>query len=138
MNKLELAEQRLRAALDDVDAHEELHGADPSDPGQLERRNRLIRTAEKAGEAFEAAKAYDAKIEAVRQAAQDPRNVEAGTAPMVNTRTANPWASIGEGIVSRNASTADLVSRAESAMERTPEIVPEGGDRIVEAMRAHQ
>jgi len=106
MNKLEQAEQRLRAALDDVDAHEELHGADPSDPGQAERRNRLIRTAEKAGEAFEAAKAYDAKIEAVRQAAQDPRNVEAGTAPMVNTRTANPWAGIGEGIVSRNASRA--------------------------------
>lgn len=137
MNKLELAEERLRAALDDVDAHEELHGADPSDPGQAERRNRLIRTAEKAGEAFEAAKAYDAKIEAVRQAAQDPRNVEAGSAPMVNTRTANPWASIGEGIVSRNASTADLVSRAESALEATAEVVPEGGDRIVAAMRAH-
>ena len=137
MNKLELAEERLRTALDDVDAHEELHGADPSDPGQAERRNRLIRTAEKAGEAFEAAKAYDAKIEAVRQAAQDPRNVEAGTAPMVNTRTANPWANIGEGIVSRNASAADLVSRAESALEATAEVVPEGGDRIVDAMRAH-
>lgn len=137
MNKLELAEERLRTALDDVDAHEELHGADPSDPGQAERRNRLIRTAEKAGEAFEAAKVYDAKIEAVRQAAQDPRNVEAGTAPMVNTRNANPWANIGDGIVSRNASTADLVSRAESALESMPEVVSEGGDRIVEAMRAH-
>lgn len=136
MNKLELAEETLRAALDDVDAHEELHGSDPSDPGQAERRSRLIRTAEKAGEAFEAAQAYATKIEAVRQAAQDPRNVEAGTAPMVNTRTANPWASIGDGIVSRNASAADLVSRAESALESMSEVVSEGGDRIVDAMRA--
>ena len=55
---------------------------------------------------------------------------------MVNTRNANPWANIGDGIVSRNASTADLVSRAESALESMPEVVPEGGDRIVEAMRS--
>ncbi|MDQ1248446.1 MAG: hypothetical protein QG597_2818 [Actinomycetota bacterium] len=137
MNKLAPAEESLRAALDDVDAHEELHGADPSDPGQLERRNRLIRTAAKAGEAFEHAKDLEAKRELVRSAAQDPRNVEAGTAPMVNTRTANPWAGIGEGIVSRTASAADLVSRAESALESMSEVVPEGGDRIVEAMRAH-
>jgi HK97 family phage major capsid protein len=137
MNKLEIAEESLRAALDDVDAHEALHGADPSDPGQAERRNRLIRTAEKAGEAFEAAKDRETKIEAVRRAAQDPRNVEAGTAPMVNTRTTDPWANIGDGIVSRTASAADLASRAEAALEATSEIVSEGGDRIVDAMRAH-
>lgn len=137
MNKLEIAEESLRAALDDVDAHEELHGADPSDPGQLERRNRLIRTAERAGQAFEAAKDLEAKRELVRSAAQDPRNVEAGTAPMVNTRTANPWAEIGDSIVSRTASAADLVSRAESALEATAEVVSDGGDRIVDAMRAH-
>lgn len=124
---IDTAEAALRTALDHVDEHEQLHGAEPTDPGQAERRKRLLRAAEKAGEAFDAAQTRAEKVEKVREAAKNPANAEAGFhAPNVNTRTGNPWAELS----ARFTSVHDLAARAQTALEQTPGIVSDGGDRI--------
>jgi HK97 family phage major capsid protein len=56
------------------------HGDDESkwEPGIMERSNRLVRGIEKATLEFDALSERGDKIEAIRQAAMDPRNVEPG------------------------------------------------------------
>src|SRR5450759_1767319 len=77
---LELARSKMDRLQAELTALLSSHGDDESkwEPGILERSNRLVRGIDKAALEFDALSERGDKIEAIRAAAMDPRNVEAG------------------------------------------------------------
>lgn len=77
---LDQARSKMEQLSTELSAITSLHGDDESTwpPGILERSNRLVRGLEKATETYDALSARGDRIEAIRQAAMDPRNIEAG------------------------------------------------------------
>jgi len=78
---LDQARSKMEQLSTELSAITSLHGDDESTwpPGILERSNRLVRGLEKATETYDALSARGDRIEAIRQAAMDPRNIEAGS-----------------------------------------------------------
>jgi HK97 family phage major capsid protein len=77
---LELARSKMDRLQAELTALLSSHGDDESkwEPGILERSNRLVRGIDKAALEFDALSERGDKIEAIRQAAMDPRNIESG------------------------------------------------------------
>lgn len=78
---LELARSKMETLSTELRSILSLHGEDESkwEPGIIERHNRIVRGLDKATETYDALSARGDRIEAIRQAAMDPRNVEAGS-----------------------------------------------------------
>src|SRR5665811_1960356 len=78
---LELARSKMDRLQAELSALLSSHGDDESkwEPGIMERSNRLVRGIDKAALEYDALSERGDKIEAIRQAAMDPRNVEAGS-----------------------------------------------------------
>ena len=81
-NSLDTARSKVERLSAEMTSLLTLHGEDESawPAGVLERSNRLTRGMEKAVEEADALSARGERIEMIRQAAMDPRNVEAGCA----------------------------------------------------------
>jgi len=80
MNKpLEQARSKMDRLSAELSSIEAANGDDESTwpAGTIERSNRLVRGLEKATLEYDALSERGAKIEAIRQAAMDPRNIEA-------------------------------------------------------------
>jgi HK97 family phage major capsid protein len=78
---LEMARSKVERLQTELNALLSAHGDDESawEPGVMERSNRLVRGIEKAALELDALGERGRKIEAIRQAAMDPRNIEAGS-----------------------------------------------------------
>lgn len=80
--RLDVARSKMERLDTELKALLAQHGEDEATwpAGVMERSNRLVRGMDKATEEFDALSARGDRIEAIRQAAMDPRNVEAGCA----------------------------------------------------------
>jgi HK97 family phage major capsid protein len=107
--------------------------------GQAERHERLMKGVQaKTREVADLTNAYNvraAKIELIREAAKDPRNVEAGSQgrdgefAQVGRNRANPWNSLGESIT-RSDTPDGLRSRALDAIEAVVGVPHEGREKL--------
>ena len=123
----------------DLRSHEAQWGSDldTMPPGQRERRERLrlgFGNAVRAAEDFEE---REAKIDAVRQAAQNPRNVEPGFAthsPAPQRNRSNPWDSGSGDDLRAVDSPTGLYARAIDAAEYAPNLTDHGRNLLTEVI----
>src|SRR5450631_1380830 len=79
-NYLDRARSKMESLSTEMSSILSLHGEDESTwpPGILERHNRIVKGLDRATLEYDALSARGDKIEAIRQAAMDPRNLENG------------------------------------------------------------
>ena len=116
-------------------------GTDPSKmpAGQAERHERLSRgllaKSREADDLLETARVRAEKIEAIREAAKDPRNLEPGSQgrggeyASLSRRRANPWGDLGESIT-RSDNPDGLRARALDAIEAVVGVPHEGREKL--------
>lgn len=129
---------RMAEALADLGNITRAYGEDfaAMPAGQRERAERIQRQVRKLDDEIEAVEERERKLEAVRAASSDSRNVEPvsatyRSAPVGSTgRRANPWADLGTD-VTRSDTMAGLAARAHDAIERMDESVGHDGRELL-------